>query len=63
MSRIVYGAFIARNAKEYLLGRDEAPEYYFNTPLTQRAQKKDDGNNPLLGGQMVGESRSLDPHI
>lgn len=34
MSRIVYGAFLARNTKEYLLGRDNAPEYYFDTPLT-----------------------------
>lgn len=40
MSRIVYGAFIARNAKEYLLGRDEAPEYYFDTPLTQRVAEE-----------------------
>ncbi|WP_449241253.1 Druantia anti-phage system protein DruA [Desulfoscipio gibsoniae] len=40
MSRIVYGAFIARNAKEYLLGLDEAPEYYFNTPLTQRVAEE-----------------------
>jgi hypothetical protein len=40
MSRIVYGAFIARNAKEYLLGLDEAPEYYFDTPLTQRVAEE-----------------------
>jgi len=41
MSRIVYGAFLARNAKAYLLGRDDAPEYYFETPLTpQDAREK-----------------------
>ncbi len=40
MSRIVYGAFIARNAKEYLLGRDDAPEYYFELPLTQSVAKE-----------------------
>ena len=36
MSRIVYGAFLARNASEYLLGLDDAPEYYFETPLTSQ---------------------------
>lgn len=40
MSRIVYGAFIARNAKEYLLGRDDVPVYYFETPLTERVAKE-----------------------
>lgn len=40
MSRIVYGAFIARNAKEYLLGYDNVPEYYFEIPLTQRVVKE-----------------------
>jgi hypothetical protein len=33
MSRIVYGACLARNTKEYLLGLADVPEYYFeNTP-------------------------------
>jgi len=40
MSRIVYGAFLARNAKEYLLGRDDAPEYYFEMPLTPQVAKE-----------------------
>lgn len=40
MSRIVYGAFLARNAKEYLLGRDDAPEYYFETPLTPQVARE-----------------------
>jgi energy-coupling factor transporter ATP-binding protein EcfA2 len=40
MSRIVYGAFIARNAKNYLLGRDDVPEYYFKTPLSERIVKE-----------------------
>ena len=34
MSRIVFGAFLAKNSKDYLLGRDNAPEYYFDNPLT-----------------------------
>jgi hypothetical protein len=29
MSRIVYGACLAKNAKEYLLGLADVPEYYF----------------------------------
>lgn len=28
MSRIVYGAFLAKNAREYLLGKADKPEYY-----------------------------------
>jgi hypothetical protein len=40
MSRIVYGAFLARNTKEYLLGRDDAPEYYFETPLTPQIARE-----------------------
>ncbi|MDR0286996.1 MAG: hypothetical protein LBI03_04715, partial [Clostridiales bacterium] len=40
MSRIVYGASIAQNARAYLLGQDDAPEYYFETPLTQRIAKE-----------------------
>jgi len=40
MSRIVYGAFIARNTKDYLLGRDDVPEYYFKIPLSERTVKK-----------------------
>jgi len=39
MSRIIYGAFIARNTKEYLLGRDDVPKYYFKIPLTERTVK------------------------
>jgi hypothetical protein len=31
MSRIVYGAFLANNTREYLLGKDTAPEYYFDS--------------------------------
>lgn len=30
MRRIVYGAFLAKNAREYLLGWDSEPEYYFS---------------------------------
>lgn len=30
MSRIVYCAFLASNTREYLLGLDEKPKYYFN---------------------------------
>jgi hypothetical protein len=30
MRRIVYGAFLAKNTREYLLGHDTAPEYYFS---------------------------------
>jgi len=30
MRRIVYGAFLAKNAREYLLGHDKVPEYYFS---------------------------------
>jgi DNA replication protein DnaC len=40
MSRIVYGAFIARNTKDYLLGRDDVPEYYFKMPIKERTVKK-----------------------
>jgi hypothetical protein len=40
MSRIVYGASIAQNARAYLLGQDDAPEYYFEAPLTQRIAKE-----------------------
>lgn len=29
MRRIVYGAFLAKNTRNYLLGYDTAPEYYF----------------------------------
>ena len=31
MSRIVYGAELAKNTKRYLLGLDKEPEYYFDT--------------------------------
>ena len=31
MSRIVYGAELASNTLNYLLGIDESPNYYFDT--------------------------------
>jgi hypothetical protein len=31
MSRIVYGACLAKNTKDYLLGRSDVPEYYFDS--------------------------------
>jgi energy-coupling factor transporter ATP-binding protein EcfA2 len=40
MSRIIYGAFLARNSKDYLLGRDDVPEYYFELPLTSQIAKE-----------------------
>lgn len=40
MSRIVYGAELASNTRNYLLGIDEAPDYYFNTDdYTRETQK------------------------
>jgi len=34
MSRIVYGAFLSKNTREYLLGKDSVPEYYFDSLST-----------------------------
>ena len=40
MSRIVYGAELAENTKEYLLGDDDAPKYYFSkSSATQKTQE------------------------
>jgi hypothetical protein len=42
MSRIVYGACIARNAREYLLGCEAVPEYWFGELTKQTAVNKTD---------------------
>lgn len=40
MSRIVYGACLAGNTREYLLGYDEKPKYYFNEEyIAEETQK------------------------
>jgi hypothetical protein len=40
MSRIVYGAFLAKNAREYLLGKNSVPEYYFDNMSTDTISEK-----------------------
>ncbi|MDR2266844.1 MAG: DUF4338 domain-containing protein [Christensenellaceae bacterium] len=40
MSRIVYGACLAGNTKDYLLGKDKVPRFYFETPLTEEVANK-----------------------
>ncbi|MCD7785256.1 MAG: DUF4338 domain-containing protein [Oscillospiraceae bacterium] len=40
MSRIVYGAELASNTRDYLLGIDESPSYYFNTNDCQSETQK-----------------------
>ncbi len=40
MSRIVYGAFLAKNTREYLLGIDDKPEYYTDIEHYEDGTKK-----------------------
>jgi len=40
MSRIVYGAELAKNTKRYLLGLDKEPEYYFDTRNYEEGTQK-----------------------
>lgn len=40
MSRIVYGAFLAKNSSDYLLGRSSSLEYYFGDIEVEEATQK-----------------------